>query len=244
MSGRDGSLAERVASAGRLAAGLAGFTASLGVAALCIAGGAGRETITAATTSRMSRWTLAGGRVRLRVAGREHLSADPRVYVANHQSFLDYPIMASVFPRRCIVVARRSILRMPVVGALYRRSGHALLDRDDPGAARRTLDALAERMRGEGVSVWMFPEGTRNRGDGRRLTPFKSGAFHLAVAAGVPVTPIVLSPLRPALDLERGFIGPSRPVLHVLPPEPPSAPAREMASRVRARMQRVLLEQA
>ncbi|HVZ78148.1 MAG TPA: lysophospholipid acyltransferase family protein [Gemmatimonadaceae bacterium] len=236
------SLLQRAAALGRLAGGWAGFSASLGVAAATIAAGASRQTITSLTASRMSRWTRAGGRIRLSVTGREHVTCDPCVYVANHQSFLDYPLMATIFPQTCIVVARESIHRMPVVGFLYKRSGHAVIHRESTTSAAQTLEHLAARIRRERVPVWMFPEGTRNKGDPRVLQPFRIGAFRLAVDAGVPVVPVVLSPLRPVIDLEGWWVGPSAPTLQVLAPEPPVGTPRELADRVRACMQSVLTD--
>ena len=60
---------------------------------------------------------------------------------------------------------------------------------------------LARRIQEDNVSVWMFPEGTRSRGRG--LLPFKTGAFHAAIAAGVPVVPVVCSTTHNQVDLNR-----------------------------------------
>jgi 1-acyl-sn-glycerol-3-phosphate acyltransferase len=63
------------------------------------------------------------------------------------------------------------------------------------------LEAAGRRLKEEGLSVWFMPEGHRNSGP--ELLPFKTGAFRLAAAAGVPVVPVVAAPLKPIVDTER-----------------------------------------
>lgn len=63
------------------------------------------------------------------------------------------------------------------------------------------MNRVGEIIRDKQVSIWMFPEGTRSRGRG--LLPFKTGAFHTAIAAGVPIVPVVCSSLHNKVDLNR-----------------------------------------
>ncbi len=155
-------------------------------------------------------WALALLRVagvRLSVHGADQFSAgEPRVLVANHASYLDIPAVLVAFPGQLRVVARRSLVWMPFLGWYLWLCGHLLIDRDDP---RQGLDMFAKasrRMRAYGLSVLVFPEGTRSR-DGR-LGPLKSGAFHLAASLDVPVQPVAIFGTSPVMP--KGAWAPSR----------------------------------
>lgn len=177
---------------------------------------------------------------RMDVANRERLdSARPCVFVANHQSFLDVVTFGSIFPKRTVSAGKREIGRIPVFGWFYRLSGNLLIDRSNPGGARDSLEEAARTIREERVSVWLMPEGHRNRGP--ELLPFKTGAFRLAIAAGVPIVPIVAEPLAVVADTERRLARPGTLRITVLEPIPadgssPRAIA-ELAAITKARMQ-------
>ena len=180
---------------------------------------------------------------RIDVANRERLdSARPCVFVANHQSFLDVVTFGSIFPRRTVSAGKREIGRIPVFGWFYRLSGNLVIDRSDPRGARDSLEAAARTIREELVSVWFMPEGHRNRGP--ELLPFKTGAFRLAIAAGVPVVPIVAEPLAVVADTGRRLARPGTLRITVLEPIPPNATSpraiAELAALTRARMQEEL----
>ncbi|MFC2553598.1 MAG: 1-acyl-sn-glycerol-3-phosphate acyltransferase, partial [Rodentibacter sp.] len=90
---------------------------------------------------------------------------------------------------------------VPFFGILYWVSGNIFLDRDNRSKAHNTMTKLAERINKDNLSIWMFPEGTRSRGRG--LLPFKTGAFYAAVAAGVPIIPVVCSTTQNKIKLNR-----------------------------------------
>ena len=125
----------------------------------------------------------------------------PCVIVANHQSFLDVVTFGSVFPRRTVSAGKREIGKIPVFGWFYRMSGNLIIDRDRARSALHSLEEAARILREERVSVWFMPEGHRNRS--ADLLPFKTGAFRLAIAADVPIVPVVAEPLGVIVDTER-----------------------------------------
>lgn len=177
---------------------------------------------------------------RMEVANRERLDASrPCVFIANHQSFLDVVTFGSIFPQRTVSAGKREIGRIPVFGWFYRLSGNLVLDRGNPRDARSSLDEAARTIQGESVSVWFMPEGHRNRGPA--LLPFKSGAFRLALAAGVPVVPVVAEPLTVIADTERCLARPGTLRMTVLEPIPTDPPLpetlAELVALTRARMQ-------
>lgn len=125
------------------------------------------------------------------VAGEEHLTAArPCVFVFNHQSKLDGPIIMSLLRTEFTAVAKKEVRAIPVIGQLMSLMGTVLIDRADPAGARAALTPAVEKLRTEGVSLVIAPEGTRSPTP--KLGSFKKGAFHIAMQAGVPMVPIVL----------------------------------------------------
>lgn len=182
-------------------------------------------------------------RWRIDVANRERLDSErPCVFVANHQSFLDVVTFGSIFPKRTVSAGKREIGRIPIFGWFYRLSGNLVIDRSDPRVARGSLEEAGRTIRDESVSVWFMPEGHRN--SGRELLPFKTGAFRLAVAAGVPIVPIVAEPLAVIADTKRHLARPGTLRVSVLDPIPAEAISgqgiAEATALARSRMQEEL----
>ncbi len=113
----------------------------------------------------------------------------PAVFVGNHTSLFDPPLMISTLPCRPVFVAKRELARVPFLGWVIWLADFIFIDRRDRTAALRGLEKAADRIRA-GQSIVAFPEGTRSS-DGR-LLPFKKGAFALAFEAGVPVVPFAI----------------------------------------------------
>jgi 1-acyl-sn-glycerol-3-phosphate acyltransferase len=174
------------------------------------------------------------------VRDRERLDAcRPGVIVANHQSFADVITFGSVFPRLTVSAGKREIGKIPVFGWFYRLSGNLIIDRGHARTAHHSLESAAETMRKEKISVWFMPEGHRNPGP--QLLPFKSGAFRLALAAGVPIVPVVAGPLARICDMKERRARPGRLDVRVLDPvETRGLGAKdlpELIARVRSEMQ-------
>lgn len=113
------------------------------------------------------------------------------VYIANHQNNFDPFTLVHAVPKCTVSVGKKSIIWLPVFGLLYWISGNFLLNRSNRKKAIATIDQIVTKMRETGLSIWMFPEGSRSRGRG--FLPFKAGAFHAAIQAGVPIIPVVCS---------------------------------------------------
>jgi len=126
---------------------------------------------------------LCGARVRLR--GLERLGSPPYVFTPNHQSNFDIAALLGHLPGSNRFAAKREMFAEPVLGAVLRTMGMIPIDRDDPLASIERLN----RLKLDGSSVIIFPEGTRSR-DGA-LLPFKKGPFVAAITLGVPVVPVV-----------------------------------------------------
>jgi 1-acyl-sn-glycerol-3-phosphate acyltransferase len=108
------------------------------------------------------------------------------VFVANHQSIYDIPILFWSLPFQLRIIAKESLGRFPFLGWHLRRTGHMLVNRARPD--RTAIFSWASLLTSRGLSLIVFPEGTRSP-DGR-LGRFKGGSFHLALEAGLPVVPL------------------------------------------------------
>ncbi|WP_154124709.1 1-acylglycerol-3-phosphate O-acyltransferase [Grimontia hollisae] len=113
------------------------------------------------------------------------------VYIANHQSNWDLVTVSNAVRPRAVTVGKKSLAYIPIFGTLYWLTGNILIDRNNRSKAVGTIGQVVDQIKDNDVSVWLFPEGTRSRGRG--LLPFKTGAFHAAMGAGVPIVPIVCS---------------------------------------------------
>lgn len=123
------------------------------------------------------------------------------IYIGNHQNNYDLVTISSMLMPRTVTVGKKSLIWIPFFGLLYWATGNIFLDRDNRTKAHGTMAQLAARINQDNLSIFMFPEGTRSRGRG--LLPFKTGAFHAAIAANVPIVPIVCSTTQGKIDLNR-----------------------------------------
>lgn len=126
--------------------------------------------------------------VRIVVHGAERATQGPRVYASNHVSWYDVFVLANVIPRYKFV-AKAELFRIPIFGPAARAVGTIPIQRENRKAAFGAYAEAARRI-GAGASVIVFPEGSR--GDDYTLRPFKKGPFVLAIAAQVPVVPVVV----------------------------------------------------
>ena len=128
----------------------------------------------------------------IKVKGEAHLwSHRPAVFVFNHQSKADVVIAAKLLRRDIAGVGKREIKKEnPIIGMVMEFGGVVLIDRADGKGAIDAMKPLVDAMRKDGKSVVIAPEGTRTVSP--KLAPFKKGAFHLAMQAGVPIVPIVI----------------------------------------------------
>jgi len=116
----------------------------------------------------------------------------PAVFIGNHQTELDVLMLGYMFPKYCSVTAKKSLKSTPFLGWFMSLSGTVFIDRANTADARHAMAGAAEEIQKDKQSVYMFPEGTRSYSKEPMLLPFKKGAFHLAVQAGVPIVPVVV----------------------------------------------------
>ena len=129
----------------------------------------------------------------LHVTGREHLDAGSTqtyLFVGNHQSLLDPPIVYAALPEMTLrMVGKRELFAIPLWGRALRAAEYIEINRANHAQARASIERAAALLR-SGVNIFMAPEGTRSR-DGR-IGPLKKGAFHLAKDTATPIVPIAI----------------------------------------------------
>jgi 1-acyl-sn-glycerol-3-phosphate acyltransferase len=135
---------------------------------------------------------LALGRVSVQVHGLDRLDTRERyLFMANHQSNVDIPVLVHGLPGfQLRWIAKKELLRVPFFGWALQSAKHIIVNRADRTGARAVLTRAAQRM-ANGISVVVFPEGTRSA-DGH-LLPFKRGGFVLAVKTNAPIVPVTIS---------------------------------------------------
>lgn len=140
--------------------------------------------------------------VELEVRGLEYKAEDkPCVYISNHQNAYEIFTASNAVCKNTVSVGKKSLKYIPFFGIVYWLSGNILIDRRNKAKAHSTINQAAEKIKENGLSIWLFPEGTRSYG--RELLRFKTGAFYTAAKAGVPVVPVVLSNTHQLINLNR-----------------------------------------
>ena len=159
------------------------------------------------------------------------------VFVANHQSIYDIPVLFWSIPFQLRIIAKESLGRFPVLGPHLKRTGHMLVDRRRPD--RSGIFGWASALTAKGLSLIIFPEGTRSR-DGH-LGKFKGGGIMLAIQAGLPIVPISVVGSRHVMKKGELTTRPGRvrlvvhdPIETVATPEPSTTEVRALANRARA----------
>ncbi|MFQ3175126.1 MAG: 1-acyl-sn-glycerol-3-phosphate acyltransferase [Psychromonas sp.] len=123
------------------------------------------------------------------------------VYLANHQNSYDMVTVSGAVQPGSVTIGKKSLVWIPFFGIIYWLTGNILINRDNKDKSRNTIKDVVDQMRAKNLAVWIFPEGTRSRGRG--LLPFKMGAFHTALQAGVNVVPTVTSNTHRQVNLNR-----------------------------------------
>jgi 1-acyl-sn-glycerol-3-phosphate acyltransferase len=161
------------------------------------------------------------------------------VFVANHQSIYDIPILFWSLPFQLRIIAKESLGRFPFLGWHLRRTGHMLVNRARPD---RAIFAWASALTSKGLSLIVFPEGTRSR-DGR-VGRFKGGSFHLALEAGLPVVPLSVVGSRHVMLKGRLATYPGHVRLVVHPPIQTDGMARDDSRTFAEQVRQVIIPAA
>lgn len=114
----------------------------------------------------------------------------PCVYVANHSSYIDIPVLFMAIPGFLNIMGKSSLVKTPLWGPIFGRT-YITVNRESAVSRGRSM-VLARQSLAAGRSVIIFPEGTISKKPGEEMISFKDGAFQLAIAAGVPLVPVTM----------------------------------------------------
>ncbi|KAI0393969.1 1-acylglycerol-3-phosphate O [Xylariaceae sp. FL0594] len=183
----------------------------------------GREQIAQWTTARSFKYVMAlttGITFEVEDSNNYLETVRPAVFIGNHQTELDVLMLGCMFPKYCSVTAKKQLRHIPFLGWYMSLSGTVYIDRKNSKDARQAMAGAASEIQRRKQSVYMFPEGTRSYAKEPGLLPFKKGAFHLAVQAGVPIVPVVSANYSHILYLKNFVFNKGKIPVKVLDPIP------------------------
>lgn len=140
--------------------------------------------------------------INITVKGKENLMDEPAVYIGNHTSILDIPILFVSADRMFGLIGKKEILKTPVIGYWMEKLNGIPLDRDDVRSAIKVIQEGCNKIK-NGVSMGIFPEGTRSK-DGT-IGEFKGGSFKLATKTKSPIIPFAIDGAYRAFEIDRKF---------------------------------------
>lgn len=157
-------------------------------------------------------------RVKISVTGQENLPEGRAcVFVANHRSYFDIPIMLTALDAPHGLLAKKEIDRLPLVRRWMRLLGCVFVDRKDVHASMKALsDATATVEAGRSFTI--FPEGTRYKGEEGGMGECKGGAFRIATKCGAPLVPVAITGTRGIFEAHHNLVHPGTVCVHILPP--------------------------
>ena len=161
------------------------------------------------------------------VEGRENIPSDRAcIFMSNHVSNLDPPVLMPAIPQRMVIMLKKSLMGIPILGNAMRMAKFIPVERGSRrDSAKATVEAAAAAL-AEGLPIVVFPEGTRSL-DGR-LSQFKKGPFFLAIQTGAPIIPVAISGTEKMMRKGSNWIAPGVARIQMLPVvRPEDYPSRE-----------------
>ena len=145
----------------------------------------------------------------LTVKGLENIPDMPVLYVGNHRSYFDILVGYTTVPTLLGFVAKKEMEKIPLLRTWMVNANCLFLDRKNIKEGLKTILQGIEKVK-NGVSIWIFPEGTRNTNDDiTELLPFKEGSLKIAEKSGCPVIPVAMTGTAEVLEKHFPFITPS-----------------------------------
>jgi 1-acyl-sn-glycerol-3-phosphate acyltransferase len=152
----------------------------------------------------------------VKVSGRENLEENKSyIFVANHRSYIDTTALFAYAGKRIGLIAKKEVLKVPVLGQGMQFIDFVAIDRSNPERALQTMEKV-RRIVGGGYSFGIFAEGTRAMPG--ELLPFKKGAFHLALQTGAAIVPVAIKNTDYLMGKKTGIVNPGTMEIVLLPP--------------------------
>ena len=130
--------------------------------------------------------------VKTTVIGEENIPDEAVLYIGNHRSFFDILLTYTRCKRLTGYIAKKEMEKVPSLSTWMRMLYCLFLDRENPREGLKTILTAIDYVK-HGVSIFIFPEGTRNKGEELSMLPFKDGAFKIATKTGCPIIPVSMN---------------------------------------------------
>ncbi len=161
------------------------------------------------------------------------------IYMPNHMSNFDIPVLQAHLPVQFRWLAKAELYKIPIFGQAMKSAGYISIDRSDRRSAIESLNKTAMIIR-NGVSVIIFPEGTRSRT--HNIQPFKKGGFYLAVDSGISIVPIIIHGTDRIMPTKKISIKPGNVTLEITKPIKSSNYSRKTKDDLMKKVRNIILE--
>ena len=163
-----------------------------------------------------ARWNLLTAGIRVKIHGRENIRESSYIIVSNHESALDVFVIFAKIPLNFRMVSKIGMLKLPLVGFVMKKLLFPFVDRTKSDEAIESMNSTFVKLRQHGLSICVFPEGTRH--GGKKILPFKKGAFVLALEHQLPILPVILRGAGDMTPVGSLWVRPGRILMDILPP--------------------------
>ncbi|GAA0079029.1 lysophospholipid acyltransferase family protein [Clostridium sp. CTA-5] len=150
-----------------------------------------------------SKFTINTIGIEIDLKGEENIPSEPCVFIGNHSSILDIPLIVYTSKKKLGFIAKKEMLDVPIIGAWIKRTGSIALDRENTRSALKSISDGVENIK-KGYSLGIFPEGTRNK-EGQ-VGEFKKGSLKLATKSKAPIVPVSIDRASRAFEDHRDFL--------------------------------------
>ena len=169
--------------------------------------------------------------VSLEVEGLSNIPNETVIFVCNHQSLFDIPVLLAGLDKPYGLLSKDAIKKIPFINKWMTELNCVFIDRNNPKSAVSSLSLVGDNLE-KGYSMIIFPEGTRSKTS--ELLKFRSGAFRLATSKNISIVPIALSGTRQIFENNHNLIKPGHVTIKVLPKIPVSSDSDYKALSLKA----------
>lgn len=173
------------------------------------------------------------------VIGEENVPDEPVLYIGNHRSFFDILLTYSRCPRLTGYIAKKEMAKFPLLSTWMRYLYCLFLDRENIKEGLKTILQAIEYVK-QGISICIFPEGTRNKGEELSMLPFKDGAFKISTKTGCPIVPISMNNTAEIFENHFPKIKPTKVVIEYGKPIYPDQLDKETKKHIGAYVQDII----
>lgn len=189
------------------------------------------------------RFVMVCAGTKITVLGREELQkGEAFLYVGNHRGLADIPVGYITVPTLTGFVAKKELRKVPLFSGWMKSLQCLFLDRDDMKEGLKTILKGVEQLKA-GYSVFIMPEGTRNRGEELDLLPFKEGSLKMAEKSGCAIVPVAISNTAAVFENHMPWVRRAHVIIHYGKPIYPADVPKEERKHLGATVRSVIIEQ-